>query len=285
MMKEEFIEFLKQKKKIVDKELDRILERIKTSPIYPAISYSIKSGGKRLRPVLLMASYSSFSEENEKKTLPFAVGIELIHTYSLIHDDLPAMDNADTRRGKPSLHKVFGEDLAILSGDALLTLAFEVMSSVDTIKPELTLKCINEVAKNAGIEGMVGGQVMDVMTSPDETDKELIYYIHSKKTGALIKTALKIGVILAERGEKEISVIEKFGEKVGLSYQILDDIEDARKGTEDEDRLTFPKMFGIEKSKEIASNLLNEAQDVLKELSLKNNILFSFVEYLKSWLS
>jgi len=285
MMKEEFIEFLKQKKKIVDEELDRILERIKTSPIYPAISYSIKSGGKRLRPVLLMASYSSFSEENEKKTLPFAVGIELIHTYSLIHDDLPAMDNADTRRGKPSLHKVFGEDLAILSGDALLTLAFEVMSSVDTIKPELTLKCINEVAKNAGIEGMVGGQVMDVMTSPDETDKELIYYIHSKKTGALIKTALKIGVILAERGEKEISVIEKFGEKVGLSYQILDDIEDARKGTEDEDRLTFPKMFGIEKSKEIASNLLNEAQDVLKELSLKNNILFSFVEYLKSWLS
>ncbi|MCD6167698.1 MAG: polyprenyl synthetase family protein [Caldisericia bacterium] len=285
MMKEEFIEFLKQKKKIVDEELDRILERIKTSPIYPAISYSIKSGGKRLRPVLLMASYSSFSEENEKKTLPFAVGIELIHTYSLIHDDLPAMDNADTRRGKPSLHKVFGEDLAILSGDALLTLAFEVMSSVDTIKPELTLKCINEVAKNAGIEGMVGGQVMDVMTSPDETDEELIYYIHSKKTGALIKTALKIGVILAERGEKEISVIEKFGEKVGLSYQILDDIEDARKGTEDEDRLTFPKMFGIEKSKEIASNLLNEAQDVLKELSLKNNILFSFVEYLKSWLS
>ena len=285
MMKEEFIEFLKQKKKIVDEELDRILERIKTSPIYPAISYSIKSGGKRLRPVLLMASYSSFSEENEKKTLPFAVGIELIHTYSLIHDDLPAMDNADTRRGKPSLHKVFGEDLAILSGDALLTLAFEVMSSVDTIKPELTLKCINEVAKNAGIEGMVGGQVMDVMTSPDETDEELIYYIHSKKTGALIKTALKIGVILAERGEKEISVIEKFGEKVGLSYQILDDIEDARKGTEDEDRLTFPKMFGIEKSKEIASNLLNEAQDVLKELSLKNNILFSFVEYLRSWLS
>jgi len=283
-MKEEFIEFLKQKKKIVDEELDRILERIKTSPIYPAISYSIKSGGKRLRPVLLMASYSSFSEENERKTLPFAVGIELIHTYSLIHDDLPAMDNADTRRGKPSLHKVFGEDLAILSGDALLTLAFEVMSSVDTIKPELTLKCINEVAKNAGIEGMVGGQVMDVMTSPDETDKELIYYIHSKKTGALIKTALKIGVILAERGEEEIAVVEKFGEKVGLSYQILDDIEDARKGTEDKDRLTFPKMFGIEKSKEIASNLLNEAQDVLKELSLKNNILFSFVEYLKSWL-
>jgi len=285
MMREEFIEFLKQKKKIVDEELDRILEGIKTSPIYPAISYSIKSGGKRLRPVLLIASYSSFKEEHEERTFPFAVGIELIHTYSLIHDDLPAMDNADTRRGKPSLHKVFGEDLAILSGDALLTLAFEVMSSVDSIKPELTLRCINEIAKNAGIEGMVGGQVMDVMTSPDETDEELIYYIHSKKTGALIKTALKIGAILAERDEEEIAVVEKFGEKVGLSYQVLDDIEDAKKGTEDENRLTFPKMFGIEKSKEVASNLLNEAQDVLKELSLKNNILFSFVRYLKSWLS
>ena len=284
-MKEEFIEFLKQKKKIVDEELDKILERIKTSPIYPAISYSIKSGGKRLRPVLLIASYSSFNEEHEEITLPFAVGIELIHTYSLIHDDLPAMDNADTRRGKPSLHKVFGEDLAILSGDALLTLAFEVMTGVDFIKPELTLRCINEIAKNAGIEGMVGGQVMDVMTSPDETDEELIYYIHSKKTGVLIKTALKIGAILSERGEKEIAIVEKFGEKVGLSYQILDDIEDAKKGTEDEDRLTFPKMFGIEKSKEIASNLLDEAEDVLKKLSLKNNILFSFVRYLKSWLS
>ena len=285
MMREEFIEFLKQKKKIIDEELDRILERIKTSPIYPAISYSIKSGGKRLRPVLLMASYSSFKEEHEERTFPFAVGIELIHTYSLIHDDLPAMDNADTRRGKPSLHKVFGEDLAILSGDALLTLAFEVMSGVDFIKPELTLRCINEIAKNAGIEGMVGGQVMDVMTSPDETDEELIYYIHSKKTGALIKTALKIGAILSERGEKEIAIVEKFGEKVGLSYQILDDIEDAKKGTEDEDRPTFPKMFGIEKSKEIVSNLLDEAEDVLKELSLKNNILLSFVRYLKSWLS
>lgn len=285
MRKEEFIEFLKEKRKIIDEGIDTILDRIKTSPIYPAISYSVKIGGKRLRPVLVYASYESFKEGKDREILPLAIGIELIHTYSLIHDDLPAIDNADTRRGKPSLHKVFGEDIAILSGDALLTLAFEVMTEGIMVKPETALRCINEIAKNAGINGMVGGQVMDVMTSSDETDEELLYYIHSRKTGALIKTSLKVGAILSEIEENKIEIIEKFGEKVGLSYQILDDIEDAKNEEEDEERLTFPKMFGIERSKEIALSLLNESEDLLKGLSLRNNVLIGFARYLKSWLS
>lgn len=283
-MEEIFLNFLKEKSEIIEKEIDNILNDYKTSPIYPALTYSIKGGGKRLRPTLLLASYSSF-KEGEEVALPFAIGIEFIHTYSLIHDDLPPIDNAETRRGKPSLHKVFGEDMAILAGDAFLTLAFEVMSKTKNFKEELTLKSIYEISSASGINGMVGGQVMDVMTSPDEANEELLYYIHSRKTGSLIKASLKVGAILSETDEENIKIIEDFGEKIGLTYQILDDIEDAKKGSEDENRVTFPKFFGLEKSKEIVLNYLNESLSIIEKLNLRNDILKSFVYYLKSWLS
>ncbi|MCX8095448.1 MAG: polyprenyl synthetase family protein [Caldisericia bacterium] len=283
-MKDIFLNFLKEKSDILEKEIDNILNEYKTSPIYPALNYAIKSGGKRLRPTLLLASFSSF-KENEDIALPFAIAIELIHTYSLIHDDLPPIDNAETRRGKPSLHKVFGEDIAILTGDAFLTLAFEVMSKNKNFKESLILKSIYEISSLAGINGMVGGQVMDVMSSPDEANEELLYYIHSRKTGCLIKASLKVGAILSETEDENIKLIENFGEKVGLTYQILDDIEDSKKNEEDEKRVTFTKFFGVEKSKEIALNLLDESLYIIKNLNLKNNILESFVYYLKSWLS
>lgn len=283
-MKEIFLSYLKEKSEIIDKEIDKIFNEYKTSPIYPSLTYAVKSGGKRLRPTLLLASYSSF-KENEDLSLPFAVAIEFIHTYSLIHDDLPAIDNADTRRGKPSLHKVFGEDIAILAGDAFLTLAFEVLSKAKNFKENIILRAIQEISENAGINGMVGGQVMDVMTSPEEANEELLTYIHSKKTGSLIKTSLKVGAILSETDEENIKKIEDFGEKIGLSYQILDDIEDAKKSEEDENRVTFPKFYGIEKSKEFCENLLNESLKILETLNLRNEILKSFVFYLKSWLS
>ncbi|MDI6860926.1 MAG: polyprenyl synthetase family protein [Caldisericia bacterium] len=283
-MKEIFLSFLKEKSEIIEKEIDNILNEYKTSPIYPALTYSIKSGGKRLRPTLLLASYSSFKED-EDKALNFAIAIEFIHTYSLIHDDLPPIDNAETRRGKPSLHKVFGEDIAILAGDAFLTLAFEIMSRERNFKEELVLKSIYEISNASGINGMVGGQVMDVMTSPDEANEELLYYIHSKKTGSLIKASLKVGALLSGTQEDNIKIIEEFGEKVGLSYQILDDIEDAKKESEDENRVTFPKYFGLEKSKEIAKTYLDESLKILESINLRNDILKSFVFYLKSWLS
>lgn len=283
-MKEIFLSFLKEKSEIIEKEIDNILNKYKTSPIYPALTYSIKGGGKRLRPTLLLASYSSF-KDGEDKAINFAIAIEFIHTYSLIHDDLPSIDNADTRRGKPSLHKVFGEDIAILTGDAFLTLAFEIMSKERNFKEELVLKAINDISSASGINGMVGGQVMDVMTSPDEANEDILFYIHSKKTGSLIKTSLKVGALLSETKEENIKIIEEFGEKVGLSYQILDDIEDAKNETQDENRVTFPKFFGLEKSKEIADRFLDESINILERIGLKNDILKSFVFYLKSWLS
>lgn len=153
------------------------------------------------------------------------------------------------------------------------------------LKEELTLKSIYEISSASGINGMVGGQVMDVMTSPDEANEELLYYIHSRKTGSLIKASLKVGAILSETDEDNIKIIKEFGEKIGLSYQILDDIEDAKKGSEDENRVTFPKFFGLEKSKEIAINYLDESLGILDKLNLRNQILKSFVYYLKSWLS
>lgn len=283
-MEEIFLNFLKEKINLIENEIDKVIGEYKTSPLFPALSYSLKSGGKRIRPILLLASYSSFKDDLIK-ALPFAVSIEFIHTYSLIHDDLPSIDNADTRRGRASLHKVFGEDIAILTGDALLTLAFENVAKSKDFSEKIILKCISELSYNAGINGMVGGQVMDVMTTLQDATDEVLYYIHSKKTASLIKASLKIGAILSENEDKTIDKLDNFGEKVGLTYQILDDIEDSKKGDEDELRVTFPKFFGIEKSKEIALKLFDESLKILENINLKNELLKSFVYYLKSWIS
>jgi geranylgeranyl diphosphate synthase type II len=283
-MEEIFVTFLKEKVNLIENEIEKVISEYKTSPLFPALSYSLKSGGKRLRPILLLASYSSFRNDIEN-VLPFAASIEFIHTYSLIHDDLPPIDNADTRRGRASLHKVFGEDIAILTGDALLTLAFENMAKSTYFNEKIILKCIRELSYNAGINGMVGGQVMDVMTTPQDATDEVLYYIHSKKTGSLIKASIKIGGILSEVDDEVINKLNNFGENVGLTYQILDDIEDSKKLEEDEIRVTFPKLFGIEKSKEIAINLLDESLKILDTINLKNELLKSFVYYLKSWIS
>lgn len=283
-MEEIFLNFLKEKVNLVENEIDKVIGEYKTSPLFPALSYSLKVGGKRIRPILLLASYLSFKDDF-KKALPFAVSLEFIHTYSLIHDDLPSIDNADTRRGRASLHKVFGEDIAILTGDALLTLAFENIAKSKDFNEKIILKCIRELSYNAGINGMVGGQVMDVMTTPQDATDEVLYYIHSKKTASLIKASIKIGAILCENEDETIDKLDNFGEKVGLTYQILDDIEDSKKGDEDELRVTFPKFFGIEKSKEIVLKLFDESLTILESINLKNEILKSFVYYLKSWIS
>lgn len=282
-MKEIFLNFLKENLSLIDNEIEKIINEYKTSPLFPALSYSLKSGGKRIRPILLISSYSSFKDDYEK-VLPICASIEFIHTYSLIHDDLPSIDNAETRRGRASLHKVFGEDVALLAGDALLTLAFETLSKIENFNEKLILRSIRELSYSAGIDGMVGGQVMDVMTTIHDANEEILYYIHSKKTGSLIKASIKIGGILAEVDEQILKKLDEFGEKVGLTYQILDDLEDAKKEMEDELRVTFPKIFGIERSKEIANDLLDKALNSIETLQLKKELLRSFVEYLRSWI-
>ncbi|HHX77602.1 MAG TPA: polyprenyl synthetase family protein [Firmicutes bacterium] len=195
--------------------------------IMEAINYSLCAGGKRLRPVLCLAA-AEFAGMDYQKAMGAACALELIHTYSLIHDDLPAMDNDDLRRGKPTNHKVFGEDMAILAGDGLLTYAFELLAAIaekEAIPPERVLKTIKDIAHHAGIKGMVGGQALDVKAKDTVLDRHYLDLMHRHKTGALIKTSLRSGCILAGRDDL-LALLSRYADKIGLAFQIIDDYLD-----------------------------------------------------------
>ncbi len=240
--------------------------------IYEAEKYSLMAGGKRLRPVIMMMA-AKMCGMNPEKVLPFAAAIEMIHTYSLIHDDLPAMDNDDLRRGKPTNHKVFGEAMAILAGDALLTKAFETAASFqdDSVSPDRVLKAISTLAIAAGDNGMIGGQVVDIESRNE--DEELLKYLHSLKTGALIKASGVVGAILAGASDEEIAAVENFCGNLGIAFQIQDDILDVV-GTEAElgkpigsdaenEKSTYVTLFGVEKAEKMAEEYTNMAIESL----------------------
>jgi geranylgeranyl diphosphate synthase type II len=235
------------------------------------MSYSLFAGGKRLRPILCLAGCSAVGG-GEKDILPVACALELIHTYSLIHDDLPAMDDDDTRRGKPTNHKVFGEAVAILAGDGLLTEAFRLMTRADAakeIKPRAVLEVIGLIAAAAGYRGMVGGQVADIQSEGKEAEPDLVQYIHTHKTGALINASVVAGALLGGGTETEVEAINGYGQRTGLAFQIADDIldvegdsaamgkgvgHDAQKG-----KMTYPSVFGLGRSKEIQKEMVDGA--------------------------
>ncbi|MBN2543508.1 polyprenyl synthetase family protein [bacterium] len=233
------------------------------------------SGGKRLRPILAIWAYK-WAGKTDDDIIPVACALEMIHTYSLIHDDLPAMDNDDLRRGKPTCHKAFNEGIAILTGDALHALAFELLAKTRKIE------IVDEVAKAIGINGLVGGQVVDLEVEGKEVNAEMLEYIHRNKTASLICVSLRCGVILAEGTPKELTAITNYGNKMGLAFQIVDDILDIKGSTKElgktvgsdlhQDKATYPKLFGIEKSEEIARRLIDEAKASL--LTDKENKLF-----------
>ncbi len=240
--------------------------------IYEAEEYSLMAGGKRLRPVIMMMT-AKMCGKSPELVIPFAVAIEMIHTYSLIHDDLPAMDNDDLRRGKPTNHKVYGEAMAILAGDALLTKAFEVVASFsdETVSKERVLRAISTLAVSAGDNGMIGGQVVDIESRNE--DAELLKYLHSLKTGALIRASGVIGAILAGSTEEEIKAVESFCDNLGIAFQIQDDILDVT-GTEAElgkpigsdaenDKSTYVTLFGIEKAEKLAEEYTQKAIESL----------------------
>lgn len=240
--------------------------------IYEAEKYSLMAGGKRLRPVIMMMTAKMCGIEPER-VLPFAAAIEMIHTYSLIHDDLPAMDNDDLRRGKPTNHKVFGEAMAILAGDALLTKAFETVAGFqdDSVSNDRVLKAISTLAIAAGDNGMIGGQVVDIESRNE--DEELLKYLHSLKTGALIKASGVIGAILAGANDEEIAAVESFCGNLGLAFQIQDDILDVV-GSEAElgkpigsdaenEKSTYVTLFGVEKAEKMAEEYTNKAIESL----------------------
>jgi len=257
-----------------------------------AMRYSILNGGKRIRPILAMAAFDAVGGKGDT-ILPFACALELIHTYSLIHDDLPAMDDDDFRRGKPTVHRVFGEAVAILAGDALLTGAFQTMSHgalEHGIDLEMSMEIIREISQTAGFSGLVGGQVMDIESEGRAADLPTVEYIHTHKTGALILASLRAGAKLGGASSDKLEAITRYGERIGLAFQIVDDIldvigESSTLGKEvgsDEARkkATYPGVVGIEESKRLAENLVKEAIAHLTILEEKAEPLEEIARYL-----
>lgn len=264
--------YLQDRRKIVEESLHWYLPTESNTPveIYKAVHYSVFAGGKRIRPILCLAAVDACGG-NFAQAMPVACALELIHTYSLIHDDLPSMDNDDFRRGKPTCHKVFGENIAILAGDALLTEAFVLLSRTGKMKfpAERYLAVIQEIAQAAGIAGMVGGQTLDILSEKTRPDKAVLYEIHRRKTGALIGAAVRSGAIISNARENEIKALTDYGMNIGMAFQIADDIlnvegdsESMGKGTGSDKALgkvTYPSLMGMDYAKKELQNHVDAA--------------------------
>lgn len=282
----DFNKELTKRTKYVEEQIYNFLpkEEGRQKIILEAMNYSVKAGGKRLRPLLMLETAKIFGE-NVENVYPFMAALEMIHTYSLVHDDLPAMDNDEFRRGKKTTHAKYGEDLGILAGDGLLNMAYEVMSNavLEAEDPYSALRAMAVIAKKAGVYGMVGGQTVDVINEGKEMDLDTIMYIHNLKTAALIEAAMIAGAILSGATQNEIDTIEKIAKNIGIAFQIQDDILDVTSTTEilgkpvhsDEknQKTTYVSICGINKSKEDVEKYSKEAMDMLDELGCKNEFL------------
>lgn len=283
--------YLNEKRELIDSYLKSYFAATSApSVLHEAMKYSLFAGGKRIRPILALASYEACGGD-AKKIIPQAAALELIHTYSLIHDDLPAMDNDDLRRGKPTSHKMFGEAMAILAGDALLTEAFSMMTQTDIkIKPSLLLKTVREVALAAGANGMVGGQAQDIISEDAEPDGEILEFIHLHKTAALIKSSVRIGTILAGSRKKQLQALTIYGENTGLAFQIIDDVLDVEGSAEElgksvgsdsrKKKMTYPSLYGIEGARKKANELISIAIDAIGIFSSEADPLREIAGYL-----
>jgi len=275
----------------VDAALDRLLPRETTRPnsIHQAMRYSVFAGGKRVRPLLCLETSRMFHSDIGPALHP-ACAIEFIHTYSLIHDDLPSLDNDDLRRGKPTCHKKFGEATAILAGDALLTLAFETIAATP-VEAERRAAMVTEVAKAAGtVNGMVGGQVADLEAQGRQVLPEMLEYIHRSKTAALIRASVTAGALCAGASEDDVARLRRFGETIGWAFQVTDDILDVEESsaalgkTAGKDaaqcKATYPAVHGLRRSHEIASDLAARAVRELAPLGPRAARLREVAEYL-----
>lgn len=274
-------QYLRERARLVDDALERYLphEEMRPQVLHRAMRYSTLSGGKRLRPVLVIAGAEAVGGKAET-VLPTACGIELIHTFSLIHDDLPAIDNDTLRRGRPTCHVQFGEAVAILAGDALFATAFELIArNVETAPAERVVQVLHVIAEASGTRGMVGGQMVDIESEGKQVDAETLEYIHRHKTAALIRASVVSGAVLAGAEQWQVDALSRYGELTGLAFQIADDLlnvtGDPRKtgkavGTDAErGKATYPALFGIEASRERAYQLVQQAVDALQPFGEK----------------
>ncbi|MCL6635586.1 MAG: polyprenyl synthetase family protein [Peptococcaceae bacterium] len=285
-----FKEELKRRGEIVDRALDKYLppEDAYPSLIHKAIRYSALGGGKRLRPALVLAAAEAVGGD-PRLVLPAACALELIHSYSLVHDDLPVMDDDDFRRGRPTCHKVFGEAAAILAGDALLTLAFEVLAKCEGAAPEKVVRVTGELAFAAGSQGLIGGQVVDTLSADGEIDARTLEYIHRHKTGALYRAAVRTGAILAGASEPQLAALTSYAEHLGLAFQIKDDILDIE-GDEKvlgkpvgsdvkNKKATYPAFYGLEGAREKARQEAGGALRALRGFGPEADFLRNLVQF------
>ncbi|MBU3161439.1 polyprenyl synthetase family protein [Clostridium frigoris] len=256
---------------------------------FEAMKYSLKVGGKRVRPILMILTYGMYKKDY-REILPFAAALEMIHTYSLIHDDLPCMDNDDLRRGKPTNHKIYGEAVAVLAGDGLLNEAMIIMLDQCLDGSLNTIKASNIIAKASGAEGMIAGQICDILSEGIVISEEKLLYMHKNKTGQLIKAAVVCGAILGNADEDDLCYLKEYGDKLGLAFQIKDDILDVigdvailgknTKGDESNNKTTFITMYGLEKCKQKCNDLTQECFEILNQITVNTKCLEEITESL-----
>jgi len=286
--------YLDEKRVMVEEALGGIFPGPEgpAADIISAMSYSLFAGGKRLRPILCIAGAEAVGGEAQD-VLPVACAIELIHTYSLIHDDLPVMDDDDMRRGKPTNHKVFGEAVALLAGDGLLTKAFHVMTGADfpkRVRPDALLAVIGLIAKAAGHEGMVGGQVVDIQSEGKEVDPDVLEFIHTRKTAALISASVVSGAILVGGEDPQVKALASYGQNIGVAFQVSDDILDIEGNSQElgknvgsderQGKITYPTLIGLSRSKEIQRKLVEQAIESLEPFDRRAEPLRHIAKYI-----
>lgn len=282
----------------IDETLEKVLADESQAPqiIHKAMRYSVFAGGKRLRPMLCLMTGQLFGAEREE-LLKTASALELIHTYSLIHDDHPDLDNDSLRRGLPTNHMVFGNAMAILAGDALLTQAFEILAAEslreeDSDKQKRRIRLNLEIAQAAGSMGMIGGQVVDIMSEGAPKEEEVLRYIHSHKTGELIRASIRSGALIGGASKEELFYITGYAEKIGLAFQITDDILDIKGDQEilgkdmgsdqEKDKLTYPSIYGLEESEKMAYKAIKDAKIFLQKLDKDSQELEILADYILS---
>ena len=286
----DFHNYLSKTKGLVEDALNKALGPEEPALLRDSMRYSLLAGGKRLRPILCLASCELAGCDPEK-AMPTAVALEMIHTMSLIHDDLPAMDNDDLRRGMPTNHKVYGDAIAILSGDALLTRAFEMVAiRSSNVSSEQLLKVIAELSIAAGAPGLVGGQVVDLESEGKEVDLETLEYIHLHKTGALLKACVKCGALVGGAEQDLLDALSIYANGIGLAFQIIDDILDVTSSSEVlgktagkdliADKTTYPKLLGLKASRERADDLISKAKRALEPWKSTSAPLLALADYI-----
>ena len=283
--------YLVARQKEVDRALDQFLPKASTRPatIHKAMRYSLFAGGKRLRPILCLAAAEACGGKIGT-ALPLACAVECIHTYSLIHDDLPSMDNDDFRRGRPTCHKIFGDGIAVLAGDALLTIAFEIVSRAKPTSRYTMPILLREIAVAAGSQKLIAGQVSDLEAEGHKTDRAQLRYIHKNKTAAILTTTVRLGAMSANADAKKLGAITKFGRALGLAFQIIDDILDVTQTSEKlgksagkdvaAKKATYPAVIGLDESRSEARRLTRQAHNALSIFGEKGEALHALANYL-----